>query len=303
MSVLTTATLRFSCLGAFVCLVGALAWHQTGATAPLPRPPEGTVTNGIYTNKYFDLSYPLPSGWTEGMAGPGPSHTAYYVLSALIPAGEQAGMILIAAQDNFFAAKAFSDPKAMAIEVGRAMSEIDGMTIDRQPSEVTIAGRPFSRVDYSGVGLFRATFITHIRCHLVSFNLTTNNPERLVALARSLNNLSDAGARAAGQLEPVCIKNQAGTENLLTRVDPPAIAPFMPIPVRVIIGADGSVKHVHVIRATAHQRDGIETALGQWKFKPPEMHGRVVEIETGLLIEFTPEGSVKYSPSDRVRQF
>lgn len=66
-------------------------------------------------------------------------------------------------------------------------------------------------------------------------------------------------------------------------------------PIRIIISADGSVKDVHVIHATVEQRNGIERALGQWKFKPPAMDGRAAEIETGLLIEFRPGGVVRYS--------
>jgi hypothetical protein len=38
-----------------------------------------------------------------------------------------------------------------------------------------------------------------------------------------------------------------------------------------------------------------ERALGQWKLKPHEMDGRAAEIETGLLIDFTPAGGVNYS--------
>jgi hypothetical protein len=294
---------RFSYLAGVVSLLSGLAWHQS-ALVPMPRPHEGRVANGIYTNKYFDLSYLLPSGWTEGMAGPDPSHSGYYALSTLMPIGETTGSILIAAQDTFFAAKAFSDATAMAHEVSRTMAALPGMTIDRQPSEVTLAGRAFSRVDFSGVGLFRSTWITEIRCHLVSFNLMANKPELLADLTLSLNNLGYAGGSAAGNDDPVCIKDYARPENVLVQVHPPAIAPtFVPIPIRIIISADGSVKHVNVIRATVDQRNAIEATLGQWQFKPWDGRGRAAEIETGLVIEFTPEGTVKYLPSGRVRQF
>jgi len=42
------------------------------------------------------------------------------------------------------------------------------MTIDREPSEMRIVNRDVWRVDFSGVGLYRAMFVTEIRCHLVS---------------------------------------------------------------------------------------------------------------------------------------
>ena len=293
----------FSYLGIIACLASGSAWPQNAPVAPSSGPDDGIVTNGTYITKYFDLSYPLPSGWKEAMTGAPPTYAGYYVLRTLAPVGDQTGTILIAAQDTLFAAGAFQDATVMARKIGQAMSEIDSMTIDRPPSEITIAGRPFSRVDFSGVGLFRSTLITQIRCHLVSFNLTANNPDLLAALVHSFDHLGRSRERGAGDVDPVCMKTRAPLEHLLTKVDPSANASHTPIPVRIIIDAGGSVKHVHVIRATTAQRSAIETALSQWKFKPPEVDGRVVELETGLLIEFTPGETVKYLASDLAQPF
>jgi hypothetical protein len=87
---------------------------------------------------------------------------------------------------------------------------------------------------------------------------------------------------------PYCIENYAVPENLLKRVDPISVGPkFMSIPVRIVIDAQGGVKQIHVIRATAAQRKSIEDALRRWKFKPYKSNGRAVEIETGLVFRFT----------------
>jgi Gram-negative bacterial TonB protein C-terminal len=285
--------MRLSSLGVLVCLVGAMAWHRNVAAAPMPDPGDGAVRNGVFTSEYFNLSYPLLPGWTEGIGGPEPSHSGYYVLGTLVPKGDFTGTILIAAQDMFFAAKPFADAAAMADDFGRAMAQVEGMTIDRPPSEVRIAGRVYSRVDFSGVGLFRSTLITRIRCHLVGFNLTAKSPELLAALTLSLNDLGFAGN--AGRVDPMCVRNYADTEHLVTKVDPAATGPaFTAVPVRIVVGTDGSVNHVHVIRATGGQRDSIASALAQWKFKPATVDGRATEIETGLLIEFGRAGAARY---------
>jgi hypothetical protein len=290
---------RLSYLGFLVCLVTVVAWHRSAAGEQMPRPDDGTVMMGIYTNDYFHLSYPLPPGWTEGIAGPGPSETGYYVLGTFIPVGEFTGTIMITAQDKFFAVKPLDDAATMALDFSRSTAEIEGMTIDRPPSEVEIAGRRFSRVDFSGVGLFRSALITEIRCHLVSINLTAKSPALLAALAASVKNLGFRGDRDAGT-DPMCIGNYADARDLLARADPAAIGPTStPIPVRIVIGTDGSVKHVNVIRAIGSQRDSIANALGQWKFKPRETESRTAEIETGLLIEFMPAGSIRYSTENR----
>ena len=276
------------------CLVTTGMW-QFGSAAwaaeSRPCPDDGVVANGAYANEYFDLSYPLPSGWTQDVAGPAPSTSGYYVLTTARPAGDLTGTVLIAARDNFFADPALEDVRATARHFAHSMAEVAGMTVDRPPAEVVIANRVFNRVDFSGVGLFRSTFFTSNRCHLVSFNFTAKSPELLATLVASLDRIGGIRDGAGGPPDPTCARNQAAPENVVTKVDPPGSDPrFVPIPVRLVIGADGAVKHVHVIHATAQQRSSIESALGQWKFKPRATDGGAAEVETGLVIEFTPAG-------------
>jgi Gram-negative bacterial TonB protein C-terminal len=278
-------------VGVAISLVSWLGWRYGavmfhGTVVSLPE--NGKVLGGTYVNDYFDLSYPLPDGWTEGLPGPDPSDSGYYVLSSLNPQSELNATVLIAAQDMFFASKPHSDVAEMVRDLRRAMSEVDGMTIDREPTEVKVADRVFQRVDFSGVGLYRATFTTEIRCHAVSFNLTARDPMLLADLALSLDKLSAAGKRDSVSAVPYCVENYAVPENLLRRVEPVPVGPkFISIPVRVIVDTEGAVKHVHVIRATDEQRKSIEEALRQWKFNPYRLNGRAVEIETGLAFRFT----------------
>jgi hypothetical protein len=275
-------------------LAGGLMYQV--ALVPMPLPPEGAVANGIYTNHYFHLSYPAPPGWRQVGGAPQPSFSANYVLTTLAPAGAPTGTVMIAAQDTFFVPKASRDIMPAAHELSRAMAALPGMTIDREPEEATISGLPFSRVDFNGVGLFRSTWITRIRCHLVSFNLMANTPEQLDVLRLSLNKIVYTGDKTAENPDPTCIDDYASAENLVSKVDPEAAGPtFTPIPLRIVVNSDGSVKHVHVIRASTAQRNNIEKALVQWKFRPHETDGRADEIETGLLIEFRTGGVVRYT--------
>src|SRR5262249_12825181 len=195
---------------------------------------------------------------TEGLAGPEPSYSGYYVLKSLVPSGEFNGMMMIAAQDQFFAPKPFATTMEVAADLVASKSEIEGITIDRPPSEVTIAGRSFSRVDLSGFGLFDSMFVTQARCHLVSFSMTAKTPEQLAQLVDSMQRIASAGG-GTGRADPTCVTNYAKPENVVARVNPAAVAPLsMPIPVRIIVAADGSVKHVNAIRATSDQRTSIE---------------------------------------------
>jgi Gram-negative bacterial TonB protein C-terminal len=282
-------------IGVAASLVSWLGWRYGAVTlfhgtavSQMSFPEDGKVLGGRYVNDYFDLSYPLPEGWTEGLPGPDPSDAGYYALSSLNPQSELNATVLIAAQDMFFASKPHGDVAEMVRDFRDAMSKVDGMTIDREPTEVTIADRLFHRVDFSGVGLYRATFTTEIRCHAVSFNLTARDPMLLEDIALSLDKLSAAPKRDPASPVPYCIENYAVPENLLRRVEPIPTGPkFTSIPVRIIVDTEGGVKQVHVIRATDDQRRSIEEALRQWKFKPYSLNGRAVEIETGLVFRFT----------------
>jgi hypothetical protein len=275
-------------------LVGFVAWQRGAtpfirgaATYAFSNPENGGIANKSYTNKYFGLSYRPPQGWTEGDSGPGASVSGYYVLATLIPASELDAAILISAQDSFFGSSTQASLAATMHDFQQGISSIDGMTIDREVTEATIAGRAFYRVDYSGVGLFRAAIATEIRCHVVSFNLTARLPESLKHLIDSLDHLS-LGRSGSDPSPPPCVKDYATGNNVLRKVAPVLAGPkFTRIPVRIIIGADGSVKHVHVIRASADQRRNIEEALYRWKLKPYEVGGRPSPIETGLVFKFT----------------
>src|SRR5258707_13203207 len=144
-------------VGVATSLASWLGWRYGAGTvpygtvmSPMPIPEDGKVLGGIYVNDYFDLSYPLPEGWTEGLQGPDPSDTGYYVLSELIPQSDPTATILIAAQDMFFASKSHANVAEMVGDFRHAMSEVDGMTIDREPTEVKGADRLLYRADFNG---------------------------------------------------------------------------------------------------------------------------------------------------------
>jgi hypothetical protein len=253
------------------------------------NPEDGKVIGGVFVSDYFNLSYRLSDELTEGLAGPPPSQSGYYVLGTWTPKRDFAGTVLVVAQDMFFAPDASDDVKNVVAEFRQVMSAVDGMTIDREPAPVSVGGHPGYRIDFSGVGLFRSMFAIEIRCHVVTFNLTSRDPESLASLARSLDGLDSARKEAMSDPVPECLKDYASEFNIVRRVEPEGVgAKAVSIPVRMIVATDGSVKHVHVIRASAAQRRNIEEAVRQWKFKPHVKQGRPVEVETGVMFNLKP---------------
>jgi hypothetical protein len=273
-----------ACLAGSLALVLACRYGEPlfpfAVTSTTPNPQDGKVAGGIYNNVYFELSYPLPQGFSEGLAGPDPSDSGYYVLGNFVPQAEPTATILAAAQDMFFAGP-HRHVAAAIMEFRESISRVEGMRIDREPSAVTMGNRSAWRVDFSGVDLYRAHIVTEIRCHFLSVTLTAQSPGERDGLVQSLGGLNFAAKRAA----PVCISDYAVGEQVVRKIVPTeASTSPTPIPVRIIIGTDGAVKHVHVIRATPAQRERIENALRQWSFKPHAVAGQAVEVETGLAL-------------------
>jgi hypothetical protein len=258
-------------------------------------PESGAVVGDIYTNAYFGLSLPLPPGWTEGLAGPPPSDRGLYVLAAIDGTNVSSATILIVAQDQFFSAKPLSNVANAAADFRDAMAGTPDLTVDRTPAHITIGGHDFLRLDYNAGGLYRVWLATELRCHVVSFNITGTDRatvDRITDFLHAMSLPAQANTQAASTSEaertpPVCMKDYVTAQTTVRRVAPLLVdLNGLTVPVRIIIGPDGKILHVHVISATPAQRRAVEEALMQWEFKPLELMGRPTEVETGLAFEF-----------------
>jgi hypothetical protein len=258
-------------------------------------PESGAVVGDIYINAYFGLSLPLPLGWIEGLAGPPPSGRGLYVLAAMDGTKASRATLLIVAQDQFFSAKPLANVGAAAADLRDAMASIPDLSIDRTPAEVRIGGHDFLRLDYNAGGLYRVWLATELRCHIVSFNITGTDQATVNRIAGFLQTMSlrpqsstqTVSVSDAERTSPICMKDYVTEQTTVRRVDPLQVdLNGLTVPVRIIIGPDGKVEHVHVINATVAQRRVIEEALTHWEFSPFELAGRPTEVETGLAFEF-----------------
>jgi hypothetical protein len=276
------------------------ASHQPSGNAAIvgrhdAEPESGSVVENAYANTYFGLSMQLPPGWTEDFAGPPPSNRGLYVLTSIDGTQASGATMLIVAEDLFFTAKPFANAMEVAADFHDAMAAIPGGTIDQRPSGVMIGGQPFLRLDYNAGGLYRVWLATELRCHVVNFNITARDQltaEHIADLLRGLSLRSPSETQPTGisddaRATPVCIKDYVTAQITVHRVDPVLTdLNGLNVPVRIIIGADGKVEHVHVISATPAQRQAIEQALPQWQFKPFEVMGHPTAVETGLTFAF-----------------
>jgi hypothetical protein len=279
------------------------AWSSSSDSVT-PVPESGSVTNNIFTNKYFGITYALPPGWTETYKGPPPSDSGRYVLAQIGPAdtykGATRGNIVITAQDMFFTRQ----PAANAFELINYMK--DNLQADYRaelpPTDLKIGGHSFRFFAYKSpvAELHWYVAATGIRCHTVEIVLTSRDTKLLKSLLLDMNKMkvpdeaSPIAETGGGGDSPVCVKDYAARdENVIARVDPIFTErTFNPVPVRIVIGKGGKVKHIHFLSAFPGQSKAITDALGQWRFKPYLQGGHPVEVETGLMFGHAPYPTV-----------
>ena len=268
------------------------AW-SSASDSVTPVPEGGSVVAHVFRDPYLGITYPLPPDWTEKYKGPPPSDSGRYVLAQLSPADTfkrpARGGILITAQDMFFTAT----PAHNAVDLIDYMKDQlqSDYKVEMAPKQIRIADRAFAFFAYwsPAAELHWYILATQIRCHVVQMVLTSRDTKLLEDLMLDMNRMklpaeaSPTGGAGGGAV-PVCIKDYARDDNIITRVSPIFTEHrFNSVPARIIIGKEGEVKHIHFLSAFPDQAKAISDALGRWKFKPYQRNGQPIEVETGIL--------------------
>jgi hypothetical protein len=284
------------------------AWSSSSDSVS-PVPEGGSVTNSVFTNKYFGMTYPLPKDWYEKFTGPPPSDSGRYVLAQIRPPDTykgNKGSILITADDLFFTPLPATNTLQL-VNYSKDNLQAD-YKLELPPTQTRIAGHPFAFFAYwSPVAqLHWYVLATQIRCHAVQAVLTSRDTKLLESLVLDMNRMelpaeaSPTGGTGGGNV-PVCIKDYANDQNLITRVDP--IFPehrANAVPVRIIIDKTGKVRHIHFLSAFPDQAKAVTDALKQWKFKPYMKDRQAVEVETGIMFGRTAHPPMHQATSSSV---
>jgi hypothetical protein len=259
-----------------VILVKGAVPSASDASTPVPE--DGRVAEGRYRNRYFGLTYEIPAGWTEQPAGPPPSDSGAYVLGefALADATRVKAHVLITAQDLFFEPHGAASAK----DVVAAARRMAAPSYDVEPGAetVTIADRAFSRLAYKSrhTPLRWRIVSTDVRCHALTFTFTGADTAALDAAEKALGSLAlhDDG--------PPCVRDYVH-DHLLSKSDPGFPQRYNTIPVRLIIDAEGNVKHIHLLSAFPEQSAAILASVRTWRFAPHVVDGKATEVETGMV--------------------
>jgi len=268
------------------------AW-SSASDSLTPLPESGSVTNNVFSDQYFGMTYALPRDWAEKYKGPPPSESGRYVLAQISPAETykrpDRGTILITAQDMFFTPL----PANNAVELvtySKDHLQAD-YKVELPPTQSRVAGRPFTFFAYWSpiAELHWYVLATEIRCHTVQIVTTSRDTKLLESLIADMDkmklpDLASVAPGSGGGGWPVCLKDYANDENVIARVEPIfSEHKFNAVPVRIIIDKEGKVKHIHFLSAFPDQAKALTDALGQWKFKRYMRNGQPAEVETGIM--------------------
>lgn len=274
------------------------AWY--GASDSTTPTPEGvTLANNLFKDQYFGITYPLPAEWVEKFTPPPPSETGGYVLAQITRPdaykGEAKGSIQFSAQDMFFTPLPATNARQLVTYSKNHLA--DYYQVEQKPTQTTIAGQPFMFFAYwSPVArLHWYILATEIRCHAVEIVLMNHDAKTLEQLVLDMSRNMTLPAEASptggtgGGAVPVCIRDYAGADNLVQKVDP--VLPqhrYNSIPVRIIIDKEGRIRHIHFLSAFPEQEKAISDALKQWRFRPYARDGQRLEVETGIIFGAAP---------------
>ncbi len=279
-----------------VILAKGAWWSASNSVTPLPE--TGEITDNVYRNAYFGINWTLPKGWTQKYEGPPPSDTGRYVLAEIVPSdsytGPSRGSVLITADDLFFTPFPITRGEKLVDYDEQFLPQFD--KLERPLTQTTLGRRSFQFFAYwsPAAELHWYVFGTQIRCHAVQIIVSSSDTKLIQELIHDLNTMTfpPEDALADGNTVPVCVKDYASGDNVISRVDPIfSERRHNALPVRIVIGKDGKVKHIHLISAFPEQAKVLTDALNQWTFKPYLKDGKPVEVETG--IDF---GSVARAP-------
>lgn len=278
------------------------AW-SSASDSVTPLPEGGRVTDNVFSDPYFGISYALPSGWTQKFEGPPPSDGGRYVLAQIRPGdgykGATRGSILIIAHDMFFTPLPASNALLLAAYMTNNLSA--DYKLEEPPTPTKIAGRPFTFYAYwSPVAqLHWYVAATQIRCHALEFVISSRDTKLMEGLLLGMDRMTlpveaDPSGGLGGGAAPVCVKDFASDKNMTTRVEPIFTDhKFNAVPVRIIIDKKGKVRHTHFLSAFPDQAKAIADALSQWRFKPYLRNGQPVEVETGIMFGQAPRATTQ----------
>jgi len=174
----------------------ASARSAGGRKAPQPKPDEGSLTKGTYTEKFFSLSYALPANWVvrtpEIRQGLAAQDNAVLLLSAFgkdKPAVSEINPSVTLSAESL---SSYPDVKT-AEDYFAVLSQVvtsKGFVVLNAPAEIDVGGVTFLRGDFQkqedDSTTYQATMVALRKDYLLTITAISGNEEDLTPLLNRL---------------------------------------------------------------------------------------------------------------------
>jgi hypothetical protein len=179
--------------------------HSRVTKLPNIDPDEGSVTGNTYRSRYFRFWYTFPEGLDVDenfMQGEEDESKQAFVLLAAYGGASADGRkgVVISADRNI-------DPNTRTatdylVKMMRENYQPNGFEVVSGPRELSLASRPFCRIDYRKEGIYQSAVATLARGYVLTFTLAAPTQAEVEQLFGTLNTLDftvapSRGARSA----------------------------------------------------------------------------------------------------------
>lgn len=311
---------RFVVLIFLICPI-ALAQDNDGvATEPsIVEPDTGGISHGIYTNDFFGFSYPLPDGWYANTELRETARLPEGSLLLLV-ADQHTGRLLrnrllVIADDESRYLRYHRAPNVSDYVAKMVHAQIDkeGKALAQNAVAVEMSGKHFFRADYKEPSdiaiLYKAFVCMDTKGYFLSWTFVADSQERLDLLVNSLDHISFRQDQQPRHTVPnasmappppstlkrplrVRVSQQVSDSLLLKKIQPvyPDDARKKHIEglvvMRGLISPSGDIKGLTLISGHPSLASAAMEAVRQWQYKPYELLGQPVEVETQITVLF-----------------
>jgi TonB family protein len=287
---------------------------------PPADPPLGTFRDNVYSNDYFDISYPLSRDWVREtdlmrgkMASEGNTRGTYLLLAAVhIPQDTEplrADSSFIVLAVNRSGAPSPDECKQYLQAIANDLHSRKEGQQKGDLSQLMIAGHDFYRGDFEfRHGADHRTFLcTPIKDYWLQWNIAGWSKQAIETAVATLQSITPFPATTPPQPNPavaadpnvpkqVRVSSGVSTGLLIKKIQPvyPLEAKHDHIQgtvrLRAVINKTGDVVDLEVIDGPIELVVSAVNAVRKWKYRPYLLKGEPVEVQSVIVVNYQLHG-------------
>lgn len=282
------------------CFVGSRTQCQTaGAT-----PDQGVVTNNIYTNQFFGITWELPKDWL--VDAPNKPNGRALTLLQVHPGGKQSSDLVALTAQDFTDVWNFSSQYMDAL---RPLMEKEGWQSLNNNGYYTLGGGiPAHREDYKKGDpprRFAVVLAGPFHGYELKVLIHSDSNERIQDLIKAVLLMKvqpdwkslDANAPSPADAHSEVTKRVRVSSQVLQTLANKKVPPVYPSDARhnhvqgsvvmlVHVGQNGELEDIYVQEGNPVLAKAAVAAVSQWTYKPYQLNGSPAKLESMVIVNF-----------------